>query len=116
MVQPMTDDEFDACIDDALEQIPQDLLDAVENCIITVEDESEAGDDSLLGLYVGIPLTARDSSYAGVLPDRIELYKGPLERMCLTRAQLVEEIKITVWHEIAHHFGIDDAHLHELGY
>ena len=72
--------------------------------------------DDLLGLYDGVALTERDSTVTMQLPDRIFVFRGPLLDMCETEEQLVEEVRITVVHEIAHHFGIDDDRLHELGY
>ncbi|WP_203568431.1 metallopeptidase family protein [Aestuariimicrobium ganziense] len=112
----ISDDEFDACVEDALDQVPDELLDLVDNCVVLVEDEPPPDDPGLLGLYEGVPLTERDSHYAGVLPDRIFIYRGPLTRMCEDRDDLVDEITITVVHEIAHHFGIEDERLHELGW
>ena len=75
-----------------------------------------AEDPELLGLYEGTPLTDRGEWYAGVLPDRITIYRGPTLRMCASREEVVAETEVTVVHEIAHHFGIDDARLHALGY
>jgi predicted Zn-dependent protease with MMP-like domain len=83
---------------------------------VFVEDEPPADDPDLLGWYEGTPLTERGSWYGGVLPDRIVVFRGPLLRMCADRDELVEEVRITVVHEIAHHFGIDDDRLHDLGY
>ena len=75
-----------------------------------------ADDPTLLGLYDGIPLTERDSTYAGAMPDRIFVYRNPTLEICETEEDVVEEVGITVVHEIAHHFGIEDDRLHELGY
>ena len=88
----------------------------MENVVVLVEDDAPADDPDLLGLYDGIALTERGTQYAGVLPDRIFIYRAPILRMCATREEVVEEVLITVVHEIAHHFGIDDDRLHELGY
>ncbi len=74
------------------------------------------GAQDLLGLYDGTPLTERDSWYAGVLPDRISVFRQPTLAVCDTREEVVEEVLVTVVHEIAHHFGIDDDRLHELGW
>lgn len=113
----MTPQEFDAAVDDAIDLIPDDLFQAMDNVVILVADEPPPGSPELLGLYEGVPLTARDGGWgAGSLPDRIFVYRGPLQRMCADRAQLVEEITVTVIHEVAHHFGIDDERLHELGW
>ena len=105
---------FDRLVDDGLERVPQGLLDMLDNVVIVTEDEHPDEPD-LLGLYEGIPLTERDF-YAGALPDRISIYRLPLCAMCETREELVEEVAITVVHEIAHHFGIDDDRRHEWGW
>ena len=86
------------------------------NVVLFIENDAPAHDPHLLGLYDGIPLTERDSAYAGVIPDRIFVYRNPTLAICETEAQVIEEVRITVVHEIAHHFGIDDDRLHELGY
>ena len=112
----MTDDEFEEHVTDALDSIPASLLDLLENCVIVVEDEPPADEPDLLGVYDGVPLTERDHEYGAVLPDRIVIFKNPTLRMCQTREEVVEEVGITVVHEIAHYFGIDDARLHDLGY
>jgi len=80
------------------------------------EDYDEAGLPTLLGLYDGVPLTERDEGWSMVLPDRILIFRGPLERWCTSREELEEEITVTVIHEVAHHFGIPDERLHELGW
>ena len=110
-------ERFDRLVDDALDQIPESLATVVDNLVVLVEDEpppEEPGD--LLGLYDGVALTERDSRYAGALPDRIFVFRRPLLDYCDSEEQLVEEVRITVLHEVAHHFGIDDARLHELGW
>ena len=100
----------------ALEGLPPELRAAMENVEIVVEDENPE-DPDLLGLYLGIPLTERDSGYAGALPDKIAIYRIPLEEEFGHDAALLEEeIGITVVHEVAHHFGIDDDRLAELGW
>lgn len=100
----------------ALEGLPPELRAAMENVEIVVEDENPE-DPDLLGLYLGIPLTERDSGYAGALPDKIAIYRIPLEEeFGHDPALLEEEIGITVVHEVAHHFGIDDDRLAELGW
>jgi predicted Zn-dependent protease with MMP-like domain len=88
----------------------------MDNVVVLVEDEPPPDDPELLGLYDGTPLTERDGGYAGVMPDRVTIFRNPLLRMCLSDAEVVEEVRITVVHEIAHHFGIDDDRLHDLGY
>jgi predicted Zn-dependent protease with MMP-like domain len=88
----------------------------MDNVVVLVEDEPPRREAHLLGQYIGVPLTDRTTHYSGVLPDRIMLYRGPLQRMCATSEELVHEVTVTVVHEIAHHFGIDEARLHELGW
>lgn len=123
----LSDEEFEAAVGDALDTIPGELADQMDNVVILVRDEPEpellTADDynedglpTLLGLYDGIPLTERDDAWSVVLPDRILIFKGPLERWCANREELSAEIGVTVIHEIAHHFGIDDDRLHELGW
>ncbi len=109
--------EFEALVNEALDGIPDELASLVRNVVVLVEDEPpEDEPDDLLGLYDGVSLTERDSSLIPQLPDRIFLFRGPLLDLCDDEDDLVEEIRITVVHEIAHHFGIDDDRLHELGY
>jgi predicted Zn-dependent protease with MMP-like domain len=108
--------EFEALVAEALDGVPAELAGLMDNVVVLVEPEPPAEDPELLGLYFGIPLTERDSGYTFTEPDRISIYRGPLTRLCTTPEELVEEVRITVVHEIAHHFGIDDAALHDLGY
>ena len=82
--------------------------------VLVVEDDVPPGRERLLGLYEGIPLTERGTTYAGVLPDRITVYRRPTLEICDTVEDVVDEVHITVVHEIAHHFGISDERLHEL--
>jgi predicted Zn-dependent protease with MMP-like domain len=99
----------------ALDSLPPDLRDAMSNVEIVVEEENPE-DPDIFGLYLGIPLPERHD-YAGVLPDKIAIYRRPLEdEFGEDPDQLVNEIRITVVHEIAHHFGIDDDRLAELGW
>jgi predicted Zn-dependent protease with MMP-like domain len=109
-------EDFDAAVGEALDGVPQELTRLMDNVAVFVEDEPPADDPDLLGWYHGTPLTERGWSYSGVLPDRIVVFRGPLLRMCTSRDELIDEVRITVVHEIAHHFGIDDKRLHELGY
>jgi predicted Zn-dependent protease with MMP-like domain len=108
--------EFDALVAEALDQVPPALAALMDNVVVLVEPVPPPEDPHLLGLYVGTPLTERDSSYTFREPDRILLFREPLLAMCESRRQLVREVRITVVHEIAHHFGIDDARLEALGY
>jgi len=113
----LSEAEFEEAVGDALDSIPEELARAMDNVVVLVEQEPPPDDPELLGVYDGTPLTERDGWWdAGSLPDRITIFQGPLERMCDTAAALREEIAITVVHEVAHHFGIDDDHLHELGW
>jgi len=112
----MTREDFESAVDDALATIPEALLDLVDNVVILIEDEPEGDDPELLGLYDGIALTERGSYGFGELPDRIFIYRNPTLRMCEDADDVRAEVAITVVHEIAHHFGIDDDRLHELGW
>ncbi|NHC24982.1 metallopeptidase family protein [Nocardioides sp. IC4_145] len=114
----MDPDRFDVLVDQALDGIPDELAQLVRNVVVLVEDEPPEGEpDDLLGLYDGVALTERTSWTEGVpLPDRIFVFRGPLLDLCESEEELVEEVRITVVHEVAHHFGIDDDRLHELGY
>jgi predicted Zn-dependent protease with MMP-like domain len=108
--------EFEGLVDQALDAVPAELLALVENCVVLVEDAPPPDEPGLLGLYDGVPLTERGDTYTGVLPDRILIYRLPTLAVCDSHEDVVEEVHITVVHEIAHHFGIDDDRLHELGY
>ncbi len=109
-------EEFESFVHDALDAIPDELFGLLENCVVLIEDDAPADDPDLLGLYDGVPLTERDSTYAGVLPDRIFIYRNPTLAICDTVEDVIDEVHVTVVHEIAHFFGIDDDRLHELGY
>jgi predicted Zn-dependent protease with MMP-like domain len=89
----------------------------MDNVVVLVEDDPPADDPELLGLYEGVPLTERGEFWAaGALPDRITIYRRPTLALCDSRDEVVDEVAVTVVHEIAHHFGIDDERLHELGW
>ncbi len=108
-------ERFEELVADALDEIPDELWRLVDNMVVVVREGIEGS--SLLGLYDGIPLTDRDASYAGmVLPDRVTIFRRPILAMCTDEAEVVEQVRITVIHEVAHHFGIDDDRLHELGW
>jgi len=109
-------EQFEDLVADALDQIPPELARLISNCVVLVEDDVPPGRDPLLGLYEGTPLTERDSWYSGVLPDRITIFRLPILRVCRTHDQVVAEVLVTVVHEVAHHFGIDDDVLHDLGW
>ena len=112
----MTREEFEELVGLALDRIPPGLAALMDNVAVFAEDEPEEDAPGLLGLYEGTPLTERGEWYAGVLPDRITVFRGPVLRMCDTPDDVAREVEVTVVHEIAHHFGIDDDRLAELGY
>ncbi|MGC5053871.1 metallopeptidase family protein [Micromonospora sp. DT48] len=111
----MERERFEELVGEALDEVPEELLALMSNVVILVEDDPPPGED-LLGLYEGHALTDRGWDYAGVLPDRILIYRNPILRICDTDEDVIDEVAVTVVHEIAHHFGIDDARLHELGW
>jgi predicted Zn-dependent protease with MMP-like domain len=113
-VQILPPDEFEDLVADALDLLPPELAARFDNVHVVVEDEHPEEPD-LLGLYEGVALTERDH-YSGALPDRISLYRIPLCLLAQDLDDLVEEIAVTVVHEFAHHVGIDDDRLHELGW
>jgi predicted Zn-dependent protease with MMP-like domain len=105
---------FDQLVSDALDELPDDIRGVMANVAVTVEDEPPAG-QPLLGLYQGVPLDRRGPYYAGALPDKITIYRGPIERMTHGNPELLRrQVRRTVLHEIAHHFGISDERLVEL--
>ncbi len=107
--------DFEQCVQDTVGSLPAELRTAISNLAIVVEDEPPPG-QPLLGLYQGVPLTRRSSSYAGVLPDRITIYSGPLKRMYGSDPErLTRELRHVILHEIAHHFGISDERLVGMG-
>ena len=109
--------DFEGAVSDALDAIPADLAKLMNNVVVLVEDDAPPDAPDLLGLYEGTPLTERDDGWAaGSLPDRITIFRRPTLEYCRTPAEVVEEVRVTVIHEIAHHFGIDDARLHDLGW
>jgi predicted Zn-dependent protease with MMP-like domain len=113
-MQPVSPAEFEDYVADALDDLPPELAAAFSNVVVVVEDEN-AEEPDLLGLYEGVALTEREH-YSGALPDRISLYRIPLCLMAEDLEHLLEEIQVTVVHEFAHHVGIDDDRLHELGW
>ena len=115
MAVRMDSQRFDELVSDALDLIPPQLAAVMDNVVVLVADRNDEEDD-LLGLFEGVALSERDSHYAGSLPDTITIYRDALLDVCDDEAEVVEEVKITVVHEIAHHFGIDDDRLHELGW
>jgi len=112
---------FEELVSQAIDSLPEEFLDVLNNIDIVVEDEptreqlSELHHGDLLGLYEGVPLTERGSGYALVLPDKISIFQKPIESKCRTEADIAREIRSTIQHEIAHHFGISDERLDKLG-
>lgn len=105
---------FEQMVAMALEGLPDEFGDLMKNVAVLVEHER--GPRGLLGLYQGIPLTSRTTSYAGVLPDRITIYQQAICAICDTEAEVVEQVRRTVIHEVGHYFGISDQRLRELGW
>jgi predicted Zn-dependent protease with MMP-like domain len=112
----MSRERFEELVGEALDEVPQELLSMMNNVVFIVEDQPPGGGDDLLGVYEGTALTDRGWNYSGVLPDRITIYRLPTLRVCDTEDDVVDEVAITVVHEIAHHFGIEERRLHELGW
>ena len=111
----VTQPEFQRLVEEAIDSIGEPFHSLMDNVVLFIEPEHPEEPD-LLGLYEGIPLTEREA-YGGLeLPDRITIYRNAICSMCHSRAEVVEEVQITVVHEIAHHFGIDDDRLHDLGW
>jgi predicted Zn-dependent protease with MMP-like domain len=111
----VTHAEFEALVSLALDAIPDALADRMDNVAVVVEDMGAS--PNLLGLYHGVPLTARGNNYGGmVLPDRISIYRLPICRISRDNDHVVEQVRRTVIHEVAHHFGISDERLTELGW
>lgn len=108
-------ERFEELVADALDGIPPELGRLMDNVAVLVKEGSPGS--GLLGRYDGIPLTARDRGYEGmVMPDQISIFRQPILAMCATEADVIDQVRITVIHEVGHHFGIDDARLHELGW
>jgi len=113
-VKHVSSERFEELVADALDEIPEELGRMMDNVWVTVEDVSEDG--GLLGLYTGVPLTERELYGGMAMPDRITLYRIPICAMCRTEQEVVDVVRDTVIHEVAHHFGIDDDRLDELGW
>ena len=116
--------EFEALISDSLEEMPPAIQEMLDNVAVVarhfptreqLQDNKLSNKYELLGLYEGVPLTERDSTYSMVLPDRITLFKEPIEAVCDSREAMAEQVRHTVKHELAHHFGISDEQLEEMG-
>jgi predicted Zn-dependent protease with MMP-like domain len=111
----VTRSRFEELVADALDEIPADLARMMDNVVVLVAERNDEEPD-ILGLYEGVALTERGFDYSGVLPDRIFVYRTPILAVCQTEEDVVSEVAVTVVHEVAHHFGIDDERLHELGW
>ena len=111
----LSEEEFELLVSEALDTLPAELARLMDNVVVFVEDQ-KPGRPLLLGLYEGVPLTNRGHYYAGHLPDRITIFRKPILRRCRSREDAVEQVRVTVVHEVAHHFGIEEERLHELGY
>jgi predicted Zn-dependent protease with MMP-like domain len=116
MAVQMSRERFEELVGEALDAVPAELLKLMDNVVVLVEDDPDGDDRNLLGVYEGYALTNRGWDYAGVLPDRITIYRNPTLQICQTDDDVVDEVATTVVHEIAHHFGIDDERLHDLGW
>lgn len=111
----MSDQRFDELVSDALDEVPAELTARMDNVVVLVEARN-ADEPELLGLYEGVALTERTSDYGGQLPDRITIYRDAVLELCADEDEVVDEVAITVVHEIAHHFGVSEDRLHELGW
>lgn len=114
MVLDLSIDRFSELVAEALDDIPDDLGRRIDNVVIRVVDDSPGR--NLLGLYEGIPLTHREQYGGMAMPDRITIFRRPILARCRSEADVVEQVRVTVIHEVAHHFGISDARLDELGW
>jgi predicted Zn-dependent protease with MMP-like domain len=109
-------ERFAELVEAAFAAIPGELTALLDNVALFIEDDPPPDDPDLLGYYDGVALTERDTTYGGVLPDRVVIIRSTTLDVCATEADVVREVGITVAHEIAHHFGVDDDRLHALGY
>jgi predicted Zn-dependent protease with MMP-like domain len=107
-------ERFEAMVTEALDGLPEELGELMDNVAVTVEHDG--GPRGLLGLYSGVPLTRRTTAYAGALPDRITIYRRAICAICRSDQEVVEQVRRTLVHEVGHHFGIGDARLRELGW
>ena len=112
--------QFERIVDQALEDLPGWVVERVDNLHVVVEEwptrEQDPTDEGILGIYEGVSLLERGDWYSGTMPDRIVIFMGPHLELDLSPAELRREIRRTVLHEVAHHLGIDDARLEQLGY
>jgi predicted Zn-dependent protease with MMP-like domain len=112
----VTEEQFEQLVADELDRLPDNMLDGLDNVVFVIEDLPEDGSMDLLGLYDGLAVTERGNYGFGELPDRIILFREPLVAACSTLEELKDEIHVTLVHEIAHYYGIDDDELHRLGW
>jgi predicted Zn-dependent protease with MMP-like domain len=112
----MDADTFEALVGDELDRLPDDMMDGLENVVFVVEDRPADGSLNLLGLYDGVALTHRGQYGFGEMPDRITIFREPLLSICDDLEELRDQVHVTLVHEIAHFFGLDDEKLHELGW
>lgn len=110
-------EEFEALVEQALEGLPEEFAELLDNVAVMVEEEPDPEDleamgmelgEELFGLYLGVPLSERDSYYMGAMPDRVILYRGPILRACENRRQVIREVRDTLVHELGHHFGMEE--------
>lgn len=123
MTMELTDEQFDALITRAMDELPQEYITGLDNVAIVMADEPNDEQKQkmklregtiLLGLYEGIPLTQRGAGYTFVLPDKITLFKHSILRVVSTTEELFEQVKRTLWHEIAHYYGLNHDRMHQL--
>jgi predicted Zn-dependent protease with MMP-like domain len=114
VVVDVSRERFEELVSEALDGLPEDLGRLMDNVAVFVHDEGRS--PNLLGLYEGIPLTRRENYGGLALPDRISIYRLPILRRCRSERDVVRQVTVTVVHEVAHHFGISDGRLHELGW
>jgi len=118
----VSEERFEAMVADALDSIPDELADQLENVAVMIEDRPTAAQldgrpGTLLGLYEGVDLTHRSPlGYTGVMPDRITIFRGPLCAMARDEEDLARQVRVTVLHEVGHYFGMSEDRLHELGW
>jgi predicted Zn-dependent protease with MMP-like domain len=112
----VSEEQFERLVADELDRLPDNMLDGLDNVVFVIEDVPEDGSMDLLGLYDGLAVTERGNYGFGELPDRIILFREPLVAACSTLEELKDEIHVTLVHEIAHYYGIDDDELHRLGW
>lgn len=119
----ISDEQFEKLIAECMDELPEEYITGMKNVFVTFEDSPSPEqrqkqqlrhDQTLFGLYEGIPLTKRGSGYNLVLPDRITIFKGPIYHASHDLVSLKSQVKHTLWHEIAHHFGLDHARIHEI--